>query len=357
MFPRHFPFLLVVASALHVAALSVAKADIITLVDGTEHEGEVIRDTPESLSVRVRKGGNTGTVVIARSEIASIEKKALPPDPILNAGLPLEKTAREAESDTAKAAEAWARVGDYYSRHTGYGSLARAAYHKALAFNPDHAGARTQLGFIKTPDGWAEKNPPRREEPPAIPEKAVANELTIGPRREDVLIQKLLDEAAARRRAEEELERFRLALQNNSFTSYGYTRDYFYVGPYGGVYYLPDYGYGYYPLTTYCAPVTRSCWPSKNYCSPYTYSTAPVYGGGFHYPFAGSRGGNGCYTFGTSSYGHSGFSNYAGYGNSGYGLGVNFSGRVGSFNVNGSLISGHNTYSSSGFIGGGFRRR
>jgi len=337
MIPQKFPLYLLVALLLTLAASATAFGDIIVLLDGTEHEGEVVRETPESVTLRVRVAGSSGNIVLKKTDISSIESRGIAADPVLAAGVALQKTARDAESDASKAAAAWARVGEYYGAHPGYTALSRAAFQKTLIFNSDHPVARAHLGFTKTPTGWAEPAAVRREDPVQLAAVVapLENGMTIGLRRDEAQLRKLREEAARRRRIEEENARWHIEqTENRSFTSYGYARDVFYIGPHGHTYYTSGYGSG---LNLY----------NNGYCGT-GYGNHGSFSGGYSTGFRGHSG------FG----GYSGFSGYSGSrcGYGGYGLGVNFGGRSGSFQYGGSFFGGSHSSSSSGFIGGGFGR-
>jgi len=304
MIPTRFLSFIVVL-ALLVAANSAIRADIITLADGTEHEGEVLKENGDSITLRVRIGTNVGSIVIPRREIVSIQTKSVATDTVLVDGVTLQKKADALEKEPKKAAEAWIRVAEFYQNHPGYSNLARAAYIKTLTFEPDNAVARAKLGYEKTPAGWAEIPKPKAKEEPAelagpAPRPQPENELIIGLRRDEALIKRMLDDQAARQQQAIEAER-RQVEERPPFTAYGYSRDYLYIGPYGNTYYLPSgslIGYGY----------------------------SDFYGGRGYGRFDAYRSG----------------------------LNVGFSGRIGSVHVNGSFNGGSSSGFSSGGFGGGF---
>lgn len=297
-----------VVLTLVIAASGNCCADIILLRDGTLHEGEIIRETPHSITLQKRLGGILGSVILPKAEIAAIQAKPVAPDRVVEHGALLQKEAEAAAGEPAKVAQAWVRVGEYYARHAGYSAQAREAFEKALAFDDNQPAARRHLGFVIENGRWveapkpklaaAEKNAADQNAPP------VADEIVIGLRRDDELVKRIIDEQAARQRQDAEIER-RLAefAHNDSFTSYGYTRDYFYVGPYGSTYFYAPYD---------------SC-----------YSPCIQTGFGGHHGYGGRFGG------------YSGYSGY-GCGSSFYGsgVGIRFSGNFGSVRVNGSFNSG-----------------
>lgn len=305
----------IVVLAIFVTANSAVRADIITLIDGTEHEGEVLKENTESITLRVRVGTNVGSIEIPRREILSIQYRSVAKDAVLAEGVSLQKKADALEKEPKKAAEAWFKVAEFYQSHPGYSNLARAAFIKTLTFDPDHALARAKLGYKKTQDGWvAIEKPKPQEEPAAVEVKAEPdNELIIGLRRDEALIQRILDNQAERQRQGVEIQR-REVEDRPSFTAYGYSRDVIYIGPYGNTYYLPS-------------------------------GSMIGYSGGYY-------GGYG------SGYGYGGFGSYGGYSGYGSGLNVGFRGRFGNVYVNGSYGSGHHSGGGfGGFGGSGFRGR
>src|SRR5438067_2534514 len=86
MIPTRFLSFIVVLAML-VAANSAIRADIITLADGTEHEGEVLKENGDSITLRVRIGTNVGSIVIPRREIVSIQTKSMAADTVLIEGV------------------------------------------------------------------------------------------------------------------------------------------------------------------------------------------------------------------------------------------------------------------------------
>jgi len=183
-------------------------ADTISLRDGTEYEGEILRQTKDSLVFCVRWGGMNGSVTIPKSEVLDIHIKPLAPDAVVAAAQALRNEAEEASMQKPQAsdsklqagagetpgsdltiqnpksripkrvaADAWVRLGEYYQRHPGYSAQAREAYEKALLYDNDHPVAREKLGYIKDGTQWLEKPKPK----PAAP----SENITIGLRREE----------------------------------------------------------------------------------------------------------------------------------------------------------------------------
>lgn len=270
-----------------------ARADTVTLADGTVREGKIIRENEDSITLQLRVGTMRGTVVIPRHEIASIKRQELPPDPIATEGQAL-KAKAEAEKDVAKAAAAWLRVADFYEQHAGYHAHARSSYEKVLLFDADQPIARAKLGFVKGEKGWvkAEVKKETGDEEFAVHAKrpvAEKDELAISLRRDAETIRRTLEEQAARLQAMREAER-------------RVPRDYDY---YNGGYLLTGNGLLWYPGGSMLV-------------------VEPSYGP--YYPTYGSRNCGGYY-------GHHSYYNS--------GLSIGFRGRVGSVRFNGVLNNGY----------------
>jgi len=213
------------SGAVFLAMSGALRADTVTLRDGTEYEGEILRQTAEALIFRVRWGGLKGSVRIPKSEIVALQAKPLPPDTVIAGAETLRKEAEQtsripspepqiptpktqppardsAGGDTAirhapsgtsnprsetpgspagicnrPAADAWVRLGEYYQRHHGYSAQAREAFQNALLADSGHPVAREKLGYIKVGDQWIEKPKPK----PAAPE----DDVTIGLRKDE----------------------------------------------------------------------------------------------------------------------------------------------------------------------------
>jgi len=194
-----------IAFVVLVGASGALRADTLTLRDGTQYEGELLRETKDSLVFNVRWCGMNGAVTVPKSEVVSIQVKPLSPDRVIAGAKALIKEAEEASIEIARvpstklqtgvaqvpaedapvcnpqsairnrtAADAWVNLGEYYQRHVGYSAQAREAYEKALLYDNDHPVARWKLGYIKGETGWIE-----------IPKQVVkAEDVTIGVRRE-----------------------------------------------------------------------------------------------------------------------------------------------------------------------------
>jgi hypothetical protein len=316
-----------VVLTLAIAASGNCRADTIVLRDGSEHEGEIIRETPVAIIVQKRLGSILGTVEIPKAEIVGIKVKGLVPDRVLGPGVTLEKEAEATKGESDKVAEAWVRVGEYYGHHAGYSAKAREAFEKALALDANQPVARAKLGFVKENGKWIEATKPvvAITDQNGRKDVARADEITIGLRRDDELVKKIQDEQAARQRMEAEIEhRLQEMPQNGSFTSYGYSRDYYIAGPSGSLYAYSPYDGGYTPVDSYCAPNFRTVRRSSLYGG----NTGGYYGVGLGY---------------ANGYG---FDSSSSYYNSGYGFSGFFSGKSGNVQFRGAVNPG-------GFRGGG----
>ncbi|MCY3022568.1 MAG: hypothetical protein NTW87_26610 [Planctomycetota bacterium] len=307
-----------------------SRADTVVLLDGTQHEGEIVSQTKDTLTLRVRLGGMTGSIVIPKADIAALHVKPLGADPVAAAAQALRKEAEAVGGDNRKKAEAWVRLGDFYQRHPGYSAQGHEAYVNALLWDPDQPAARTALGYIKTESSWAQKPKPRPPAPSPKPDVAAVRAQAAGPkpddgiviglRRDEELVKKLLADQEARKRGEMELERRQPQYRGNGDNYGGWP------GYYNGGLYYSGYGTGgefvyISPAPAYVYPGSgRNGWPTPLY--GYGYGGSPW--GGWN---SGSYSGGGC------------------------GLGFGFGGRWGSTRINGTFFGGSSGYGYSGRTG------
>lgn len=251
-----------------VVALA-CQADTLVLRDGTEYEGEIVRQDKDTVTFRIRLGGMKGSVVLPKSEIVLLQTEALRPDPIIAGAESMLKEAQASQNDPRKTAESWVKLGEYYHCHPGYAAQAHNAYVQALLWDCDNATARSRLGYVKTALSWERPRPkpaaPAQAQAPKAANAEPGDAIVIGLRRDEDLINKLLDEQAARRRAEQELSPRQdpgyggylgfYGRDNTYFAGYGnlvvggwpYYSNTFWPVSYGGSYSRPSYtgpGYG-----------------------------------------------------------------------------------------------------------------
>lgn len=296
------PFRIALVAALGaLLTLERCPADTVLLKDGTEHEGEIVRQTTDALSLRVRLGSLSGTIQFPNQEIEKIEFKALRADEVMAAADALlrEAVAAEAEKNAPRAAEAWLKAAQHYARHPGYASQTRVAYRKVVQHDPNHKAAREALGQVLTKEGWADAQKLRKPAPPAVADEGprpapdggagpdakaqpARDDLALALKRDEALVRRLLDEQAGRNQAEIAERQQVLPPDVPVYSGYASRGSYFGPGyPYpladsgGGIGYNNYYGGGGY----------------GGYRGGYGYSPAcSPYGSGFSLGFRGGRG-------------------------------------------------------------------
>lgn len=378
--------ILAVAFLSAVLAGGVARADTVTLTDGTVREGTVVEEDATTVTLEVRLGSMKGRVVIERSRIRSIERKDLAPDPVEAGAVALRADARGKQG--REAADAWVKLGDYYASKVGFTSEAQAAYVNAVAADPDHEAARKRLGHVKTDQGWQALDAERRAQG-LVPlddelwvrpaERAwiidqrrdAGDDLSIAPRKDepDKITQRDIEAALRQKRAEQayrERDRLRLEYGESLLSRYGYFApgDGWYIGGSGYTpYYVDGVGIASGDDSFFVGTVgTDPYYRGRRYYGPgYGYGSGSgfVYSGGgrgnaasnFRRSFGYSPGivaGN--FAFGTNLsnfgpyYGGYGYGGYGGYG-SGYS-----SGTYGSYGIH--LNGGSKKFNYSINIGG-----
>jgi hypothetical protein len=130
---------LAIAGAAVALACSATRADIVHLKEGGVLEGRIVKDAPDQITLETRMGVQQ----IDRSRITSIEKV---------------KTAWEEYRERAVVLEPKDADGHYqlalWCRGKSLAAEAMGEFRKAIEANPDHEGARKELGFVKTKKGW-----------------------------------------------------------------------------------------------------------------------------------------------------------------------------------------------------------
>ncbi len=128
-------FLLLLAFA---AALP-ASADVVHLRDGRKLEGKVVAETATSVTLKLKFGEQT----IPKSDIDRVERKATTEEEFE------ERLAAIGAGD----ANAFHDLG-VWAKRRALVSQATACFEKAIAANPDHAGAREELGWKRFENRW-----------------------------------------------------------------------------------------------------------------------------------------------------------------------------------------------------------
>ncbi len=141
------------ALAALLCATAGASADEIVLKNGRTLEGEV---TESGDLVVFRRPGLS--MEIRRDEVAEIRKAPTAKEQYAKKAAELDA----ADAAASKAAGAGVAKGDAEARHRlglwcaakGLKEEAAAQQRRAVDLDPDHAGARRALGFVKTDSGW-----------------------------------------------------------------------------------------------------------------------------------------------------------------------------------------------------------
>lgn len=247
------PMLALAALALALAS-GPALADVLTLNDGSQREGRVIREGEEEVVLEVAQGRLKAEVTFKKSEVKSIEK-----GPTAAEKLQAEVEKRKAALKDDDAA-GWVEYARWLDRQSGYSRDARAAWEKVLKIDTDNEAARTRLGYQKVGGQWLTEDEimtakglvkagdkwVKPEEKAAAGEKPApeAGEVKVASAEEvkkenDKAAQTEVEKLAAWRRQTEALAAQRMAESTTEFVT---------TVP-GGVV-LGPYGYGYYGVYT-----------------------------------------------------------------------------------------------------------
>lgn len=127
---------------------SLLMADVLHMADGTTREGRIVETTEKEIVVDFGKGSVSLVVRLPRADVASIEPKAGGADT-----LTAEYMARLAKA-IAGTADDWCALGDWCVRQRCLNDKARDAFDRAMALDPNHAGAHAALGHVKLNDAW-----------------------------------------------------------------------------------------------------------------------------------------------------------------------------------------------------------
>ncbi len=129
-------------------ALAPASADVIHLSDGRKLEGEIVKETEDSIILKMQYG----TLTIERDEIQEIERRVTPWQEYAR------KAALLANSDAKGHFEL-----ALWCKEKGLRKEMTAELKKVIAALPDHEEARKLLGYVKSADKWVK--PSRKPAP------------------------------------------------------------------------------------------------------------------------------------------------------------------------------------------------
>ncbi|HVY61987.1 MAG TPA: hypothetical protein VHF22_10060 [Planctomycetota bacterium] len=132
------------AISLGFAALAVlpTRADVVTLANGRKLEGTVVGEDAESVRIDTGKGVQT----IPRDDVVKVEKIADPKAEFA-------RKKRLLDADRGATAKAWYDLGQWAADRK-LAAEAKACYEKTIAIDPNHAGARSLLGYERVGGVW-----------------------------------------------------------------------------------------------------------------------------------------------------------------------------------------------------------
>jgi len=137
-----------ILAALAALAADPARADVLTLNDGSQREGKVVKESEAEVVLEVSQGRLKAEVTFKRSEVKSIEKGPTAADKIL---AEVEKRKAALKDDDAAG---WVEYAKWLDRQSGFSQDARAAWEKVLKIDADNEAARTKLGYQKVGGQW-----------------------------------------------------------------------------------------------------------------------------------------------------------------------------------------------------------
>ena len=129
-----------------VSLSALLLGDVVHTTDGRKIKGRIVREDDEVVVVRTRYGD----ITVNRDDIDRIERGELPEDIY-------RKKAKELANDDA---EGHYRLG-LWCKENGLRKEAEEEFKKAVKADPDHEGARKELGYTKVDGRWVL---PRKEE-------------------------------------------------------------------------------------------------------------------------------------------------------------------------------------------------
>jgi hypothetical protein len=146
---------------LAASLLISVRADIVTLIDGTIVEGEVVGETPTDITLRIP----TGKTTLKREEIQKIEHRKSAH------ALMREKMDLLAQSNAAE--YAWLKLAAE-AKKSGAQDESVEAYKHVLEMDAENVAANQALGRVKLNDHWVEKPESAKSESKPADEKQVA---------------------------------------------------------------------------------------------------------------------------------------------------------------------------------------
>jgi tetratricopeptide (TPR) repeat protein len=146
----------VMVFAVLLAFASVAYAETVILKTGDKIEGKVIEETEEYVKLETK----WGELKINKSEIEKIERG----DPVVE----------EFNKKRAELAEKHFELA-MWCKEKGLKEEMKKELESVIALNPDHEGARAELGYIRKDGAWVKKEEVGKEsKPPTSREELVA---------------------------------------------------------------------------------------------------------------------------------------------------------------------------------------
>jgi len=123
-------------------------SDTITLKNGRTLEGDINKITKDEISIDVSRGDLVATLYYPKSEVVKMEYGPAPAERLEEAYA--ERLVSVAGSTSA---DVWFALGDWAAGKF-LNEKARAAFRRALKFDPNHADARRALGYNRFEGEW-----------------------------------------------------------------------------------------------------------------------------------------------------------------------------------------------------------
>jgi hypothetical protein len=139
---------ILLATALLTAGAIAARADTLTLRDGSVREGKIVGESEDAYEFEIARGTLRAVVSIPKSEVTEVKRGASENERLLA------EYARKRAALKEGDAEGWAELGLWCRKRVGLAVEADEAFRRAIAANPDHEAARRELGYVKVGDAW-----------------------------------------------------------------------------------------------------------------------------------------------------------------------------------------------------------